>query len=61
LTDEPVEGVFYETELQKIVKEDDVFKVEEILKHRIRNRKDGVLVKWLGYPEKFYSWNLHQV
>jgi hypothetical protein len=56
LTDEPVEGVFYETELQKIVKEDDVFKVEEILKRRIRNRKEEVLVKWLGYPEKFNSW-----
>ncbi len=52
----PVEGVFYETELQKIVKEDDVFKVEEILKRRIRKRKEEVLVKWLGYPEKFNSW-----
>ena len=52
----PVEGVFYETELQKIVKEDDVFKVEEILKRRIRNRKEEILVKWLGYPEKFNSW-----
>ena len=53
---EPVEGIFYESELQKITKKDDVFLVEEILKKRTRNKQKEVLVRWLGYDDKFNSW-----
>jgi hypothetical protein len=56
LSDEPVEGIFYESELQKILKKDDVFKVERIIRSRIKNKIKEVFVKWLGYPEKFNSW-----
>jgi hypothetical protein len=56
LKGERVEGIFYESELQKVVKEDDVFKVESILQTRTRNKQKEVLVKWLGYPDKFNSW-----
>ena len=59
LAGEQVEGIFYESELQKISnKEEDegVFKVEAILRTRIRNKQKEVLIKWLGYPEKFNSW-----
>jgi len=56
LAGERVEGVFYDSELQKISKDDDVYKVEAILRTRVKNKKKEVLVKWLGYPEKFNSW-----
>ena len=38
LNNEPIEGIFYETELQKVINEDEVFKIERILKTRVRNK-----------------------
>ena len=35
LNDEPIEGIFNETELQKILNEDEIYKIEKILKSRI--------------------------
>ena len=49
---EVLKGTFYPQELQKVIKTDDVYRVEKILK-RTKNR---VLVKWRGYPDKFNSW-----
>ena len=49
---EVLRGTFYPQELQKVLKSDDVYQVEKILK-RTKNR---IFVKWLGYPEKFNSW-----
>ena len=40
---EILDGTFYEPELQKIIKNDDVYRVE-------------YFVKWKGYPDKFNSW-----
>ncbi|XP_070570300.1 uncharacterized protein [Ptychodera flava] len=55
--EEELEGTFYEQELQKVVKkEDDVFRVEKILKTRKRKGKTEYLVKWYGWPSKFNSW-----
>ena len=54
---EILDGTFYEPELQKIIKNDDVYRVEKIL--RKRKRKGGVeyLVRWKGYEDpKFDSW-----
>ena len=52
-----IEGVFYENELQKIVKNvDDTFKIEKVISKRRRNKVNEVLVKWRGYPTKFNSW-----
>jgi hypothetical protein len=56
LMNETLEGIFYESALQKITKKDDVFLVEEILKKRTRNKQKEVLVRWLGYDDKFNSW-----
>ena len=56
LEGEGVEGIFYESELQKVLNEDNVFKVESIIKTRTRNKQKEVLVKWLGYPDNFNSW-----
>jgi len=47
---EAIEGYWYETELQKVDVEK--FWIEKVIK-----RKAGkVLVKWLGYSDKFNSW-----
>ena len=55
---EPVEGTFYGEELQKIGEKDDdaFYKIEKVLKKRMRSGKPEYLVKWFGYPEKFNSW-----
>ena len=58
LDDEEIKGRFYEKELQKIYKYDEVFKIDEILETRInkKTKKKEYFVSWLGYPEKFNSW-----
>src|SRR6188508_2835892 len=52
---EVIKGKFYAEELQ-VVKENDVFKVEKVIKTRKRHGKVEYLVRWLGYPPKFDSW-----
>ena len=56
LQDEWLEGTFYEEELQKIYKKDDVFRIERILQQRKRKKGVEFLVKWFGYPVAFNSW-----
>ena len=53
---EKLSGTFYNEELQKVIKEDDVYEVEKILKSRGKGKNREVFVKWLGYPAKFNSW-----
>ena len=53
---EELKGTFYDKELQKIIKQDDVYEVEKILKKRGRGENVQYLVKWSGYPNKFNSW-----
>jgi hypothetical protein len=48
---EPIEGTFYEVELQK-VNLPETYAIETILKRR----GNKYFVKWQGYPEKFNSW-----
>ena len=57
---EILEGTFYAEELQKVVKKDDVYKIEKILKKRKKGRRVQYLVKWLGYPDTFNSWIFKQ-
>ena len=55
--DNPVKGTFYQKELQKVDStDDDIFKVEKVLKYRGRGAQHEALVKWLGWPKKFNSW-----
>ena len=52
----PVEGTFYEQDLQKVhVSSDALFRIENV-----RKRKKGqLLVKWKGWPDKYNSWILN--
>ncbi len=58
LLGEKLQGTFYESELQKVEKDDnDLFIIDKILKRRRkRNGKTEYFVSWKGYPEKFNSW-----
>jgi hypothetical protein len=48
---EKLEGIFYESELQKIVTETkDLFIIEKILKTRKKAGKTEYFVRWRGYP-----------
>ena len=49
----PIQGTFYEEDLQKVVVDDQsLFRVEKVLKRK----KGQVLVRWKGWPSKYDSW-----
>ena len=48
---EEIQGSFYEQELQKTSQ--GTFRIEKVLKRE----GDKSLVKWIGYPKSFNSWN----
>lgn len=54
LDETPIEGTFYEQDLQKVhVSDDDsLFRIEKILKRT----KDKVIVQWKGWTDKYNSW-----
>ena len=54
--EEILDGTFYEPELQKIIRNDDIYRVEKILRKRKRKAVVEYLVKWKGYADKFNSW-----
>ncbi|XP_061190340.1 uncharacterized protein LOC133198230 [Saccostrea echinata] len=57
LTDDPIQGTFYASELQKVLKDDDtIWRIDKILRKRKVRGKEEVLVRWLGWPKKFDSW-----
>jgi hypothetical protein len=53
---EILEGTFYAEEIQKVIKQDDVYKIQSALKNRRKGRRVQYLIKWLEYPESFNSW-----
>ncbi len=53
---EIIDGIFYEEQLQKILKDNDIYYVEQVVSERNKKGKKEVLIKWLGYPDKFNTW-----
>ena len=54
---ERVDGTFYEPELQPVTIDPTTeYRVEKILKRRVRNKRKEVLVRWLHWPKKYDSW-----
>ena len=52
-----ITGSFYQPELAKVVVKDaDVWKIEQVLKTRGTGRNKQLYVKWLYWPKKFNSW-----
>lgn len=56
LKDNAGEILFYKPELQKVTKNNDVYRVEKILRKRKCKGVTEYFVKWKGYPDKFNSW-----
>lgn len=50
----PIEGNFYAEELSLVL--GDVFKVERIIRRKVRNGVRSAYVKWEGFPAKYNSW-----
>ena len=54
---ERVDGTFYEPELQPVTIDPTTeYRMEKILKRRVRNKRKEVLVRWLHWPKKYDSW-----
>ncbi len=53
---DPIIGIFYQWELVKFVKPDEIDTIEEVLKTRKHKGVTEHFVKWLGYPDKFNQW-----
>ena len=54
---ERVDGTFYEPEIQPVTIDPTTeYRVEKILKRRVRNKRKEVLVHWLHWPKKYDSW-----
>lgn len=49
---EPIQGSFYASELQKETQ----WRIEKIIRKRKVGGKPEELVRWLGWPKKFDSW-----
>ena len=59
LRGETLEGTFYECELQKVVKNENVYKIESILKKRKRKKHQEYILRsgWgIHYPDSFNTW-----
>jgi hypothetical protein len=57
LLSEPIDGVFYHQELQRIKYSPTAsFQIERVLRKRYKKGRSEVLVQWVGYPAKFNSW-----
>lgn len=53
---ELLQGTFYEQELQKVIKSNEYYTIERIIKKRSAKKGVEYLIKWSGYPDSFNSW-----
>ncbi len=56
LAGEPIEGCFYQEELQNVDNSAYKYLVEKIIAHRGPANNRESLVKWKGWPNKFNTW-----
>lgn len=60
LQNKPIIGSFYRFELQRIVyvpyDSNKVYKIEKVLKKRVKSGQPEVYVKWFGWPKQFNQW-----
>jgi hypothetical protein len=55
--DKEIKGTFYQSELQKVdVRDDDIWKMEKILKTKGTGNNKHYFIKWLHWSKKFNSW-----
>lgn len=54
---DPIVGIFYENELQKVyTDENTVYNIEKVLKERTNKGVKESLIRWMGWSKKFDSW-----
>lgn len=52
-----IEGNFYASEIQRVEKtQDTLYRIDKILKHRVRNGVKEILVSWKNYSAEHNSW-----
>ena len=57
ICDEEIKGTFCQSELQKVdIRDDDMWKIEKIMKTKGKGNNKQYFVKWLHWPNKFNSW-----
>ena len=61
LQDKKIDGLFYDQEMVLVGgyhpdSKDRVYRIEAVLKERIRKGKKEVLIKWKGYSNSFNTW-----
>ena len=53
----PIEGTFYQLELQKVNPQtDQLYQIEKIQRYRTRKGKREALIRWVGWNKDFDSW-----
>ena len=50
-----LKGSFYEEELQKVTKVNQLYRIKAILEERQQKNRAQILVKWSGYPASINS------
>lgn len=53
---EEIKGAFYKQELQKVIRDDEIYQIDQILQTRTRSKRKEYLVHWQGYPHSMNSW-----
>jgi hypothetical protein len=57
LLKEDINGSFYEQQLVKVsYNEDELFRIEKVLRYRKTVKGKEALIRWQGYPAKFDRW-----
>ena len=53
----PVKGTFYQKELKKVnINNNNIFKIEKVIKYKVRGKIKQAKIHWLNWPKKFDLW-----